>query len=349
MSPNAAFIALLDTIKFSRVLASDDIGVRAYSTAIASLQAYPYPLISPSEITLLPGCGEKIASLFQEFITSANSSISVVNGLLASPSFTTLKLFASIWGVGPVGAREFFYDRRWKSLDDIIDHGWDSLTRAQQVGVKYFDEFASAIPRVEAEAIAATVGATAAKVRPGMQYTIVGGYRRGKTHIHDVDILLSHTDHAQTTDGFIRMLVAALEQSGHITHTLHLGGETVDTRATMNAHSYGFDPLEKALVVFLSPTSGLHRRVDIIVAPPVSVGSALLGWTGATTFERDLRLWCDKKRGWKFTTEGVWKSSGRVAEVDGRWKPGEEMVDAERRLVEGIGLKWLEPSQRCTG
>jgi DNA polymerase/3'-5' exonuclease PolX len=332
------------------MLTSDAIGVRAYSTAIAAIQAYPYPLISPSEITLLPGCDGKLAALFQEFITSPNNSISVVDELLASPSFNTLKLFASIWGVGPTGAREFYYDRRWRSLDDIIDHGWDSLTRAQQVGAKYFDEFASAIPRAEAEAIASIVGATADKIRPGMQHTIVGGYRRGKAHIHDVDIIVSHTDHSQTTGGFIRMLVSALEQSNHITHTLHLGHEIANTQ-TVSAHRYGFDSLEKALVVFLSPTSGLHRRVDLIVAPPVSVGSALLGWTGATTFERDLRLWCEKQRGWKFTSEGLFErtTGRRVTEVDGEWKPGEEMADAERRVMEGMGLKWLEPGGRCTG
>ncbi|RPA93175.1 Nucleotidyltransferase [Choiromyces venosus 120613-1] len=350
ISPNAEFISLLKIIKLSRVLTSDGVGIRAYSTAIATLQAYPYPLISPSEVSLLPGCDGKSSALFQEYINSRDHSLAVVRELEKSPSFNTLKLFCSIWGVGPAGAREFFYDKGWKTLEDIVDHGWSQLTRAQQIGVKYFDEFQSPISRNEAREIAAIVGKAAGKLRAGMDYTIVGGYRRGKMEIHDVDILLSHTTHSMTTGGVIKELVSELEASGHITHTLHLGRELNNT-TTVNAHRYGFDSLEKALVVFLSPSSGQHRRVDIILAPPVSVGSALLGWTGGTTFERDLRLWCDKEHKWKFTSEGVFEriTGRRVAGVDGTWRVGEKMVEVERRLMEGMGLKWLEPCERCTG
>lgn len=340
----------MDTIKLSRILTSDGVGVRAYSTTIATLQAYPYPLISPSEVSLLPGCDGKSSALFQEYIASPDHSLAVVRELEKSPSFNILKLFSSIWGVGPVGAREFFYDKGWKTLEDIVDHGWGQLTRAQQIGVKYFDEFQSPISRNEAREIAAVVGKAAGKLRAGMDYTIVGGYRRGKMEIHDVDILLSHTTHSMTTGGVVKELVSELEASGHITHTLHLGRELNNT-TTVNAHRYGFDSLEKALVVFLAPTSGLHRRVDIILAPPVSVGSALLGWTGGTTFERDLRLWCDREHGWKFTSEGVFErvTGRRVTGVDGTWRVGEKMVEAERRVVEGVGLRWLEPCERCTG
>jgi DNA polymerase IV len=45
--PNAGFIDELKTIRKIRVLAGDSIGVRAYSTSIASIAAYPYPLQSP--------------------------------------------------------------------------------------------------------------------------------------------------------------------------------------------------------------------------------------------------------------------------------------------------------------
>ncbi|CUS07925.1 unnamed protein product [Tuber aestivum] len=350
ISPNAEFISLLDTIKLSRTLTSDGVGIRAYSTKIATLQAYPYPLVSPSEVSLLPGCDGKSSALFQEYMTSPDHSLAVVRELEKSPSFSALKLFSSIWGVGPAGAREFFYDRGWKTLEDVVDHGWGQLTRAQQIGVKYFDEFQSPISRNEAREIAAVVGKAAGKLRAGMDYTIVGGYRRGKMEIHDVDIILSHTTHTMTTGGVVKELVLELEASGHITHTLHLGRELNNT-TTINTHSYGFDSLEKALVVFLAPTSGLHRRVDIILVPPVSVGSALLGWTGGTTFERDLRLWCDKEHGWKFTSEGVFEriTGRRVAGIDGTWRVGEKMVEAERRVMEGVGLRWLEPCERCTG
>lgn len=44
--PNAAFIDQLKRVRTIRALTSDKIGVRAYSSSIASLAAYPYPLKS---------------------------------------------------------------------------------------------------------------------------------------------------------------------------------------------------------------------------------------------------------------------------------------------------------------
>lgn len=45
--PNSSFIDLLKKIRKQRILNGDQVGVRAYSTSIASLAAYPYLLQSP--------------------------------------------------------------------------------------------------------------------------------------------------------------------------------------------------------------------------------------------------------------------------------------------------------------
>lgn len=68
---NQAFIEHLLKIKEARTLTLDEIGVRAYSTSIASLSAYPRFITYPSEIARLPGCSEKIATLWAEWYTSA--------------------------------------------------------------------------------------------------------------------------------------------------------------------------------------------------------------------------------------------------------------------------------------
>ena len=54
ISPNQAFICQLKKIKLARLLTLDEIGVRAYSSTIASLAAYPYPIQSTREILALP-------------------------------------------------------------------------------------------------------------------------------------------------------------------------------------------------------------------------------------------------------------------------------------------------------
>lgn len=205
------------------------------------------------------------------------------------------------------------------------------------------------------------IGRHATRLHPGMKYTLVGGYRRGEDAVGGVAVLLSHPDDAQTQSGFVHELVTLLSSGGWVTHTLHLGRELEEDDGEDGAS----DSLEKARVVwrevkyadietktFLKKRNGnLHRRVDIILAPPRSVGTALLHWTGAPTFIRDVELWCEKEKGWKLTSEGVVEagSGERVSGVDGTWRRGEAMQDAEKRVFEGLGLQWVQPDKRCTG
>lgn len=124
---------------------------------IAVLQAYPYPLRSPSEVSLLPGCDVKASSLFAEWLRSdpdpKKRSIQAVVQLEESRSFHILRMLSSVHGVGPTGAREWYYDEGWRTLDDVVEFGWDVLSRTRQVGVKYYDEFQRKISRLEAERI----------------------------------------------------------------------------------------------------------------------------------------------------------------------------------------------------
>ena len=181
MSPNQAFICQLKKIKLARLLTLDEIGVRAYSSSIASLAAYPHTIQSSREILALPGCDQKIAYLFHEYQTS-NGRLQAVVDLEADPVLKVLQEFYEIWGVGAKTAREFYYDKGWRDLDDIIEHGWKSLSRVQQIGLKYYDEFMLKIPRAEVESIAETITKHACLVTDeGIESIIVGGYRRGKS------------------------------------------------------------------------------------------------------------------------------------------------------------------------
>ena len=189
-SPNNNFIDDLKKIKLARLLTLDEIGVRAYSTSIASLAAYPYRIQSTREILALPGCDQKIASLFHEY--KSTGRLQAVEDLEADPALKVLREFYEIWGVGAKTAREFYYDKGWRDLDDIVEYGWKSLSRVQQIGLKYYDEFLLKIPRSEVESITATITCHAKLVTDSnVETIIVGGYRRGKSESGDVDVILS--------------------------------------------------------------------------------------------------------------------------------------------------------------
>ena len=373
-TPNDDFISLLKKIKLARVLTGDDIGVRAYSTSIASIAAYPYKLSSTNEIIHLPGCDEKIAHLFYEWETTGH--LQAVDDMKADPVMTALEAFYNIYGVGAKLARQFYYDKGWRELDDIIENGWHLLNREQQIGLKFYDDFQLKIPRSEVEYIASVATYHAKRVvDDGIECIIVGGYRRGVTENGDVDIILSHREESATRH-LITPVVEALEHSGWITHTLSVlttnsdrDQQPVRYKFGSERPGHGFDTLDKALVVWQDPNwpsraddladnpraknPNPHRRVDIIITPWRTVGCAVSGWTSGTTFQRDLRRYAKHAKGWKFDSSGIrergtgkWLDVEKWTNVKTRAKTWQE---AERRVFEELGLEWREPWERNTG
>ncbi|KAF4827787.1 DNA-directed DNA/RNA polymerase mu [Colletotrichum siamense] len=291
------FIEELKAIRTTRKLMGDQIGVRAYSTSIATLSAYPCNISSP---------------------------------------------------------------QGWRDLDDIVEYGWDDLSRVQQIGVKFYEELKLKITRVEVESIANTILKHARKFSPEYQMVIVGGYRRGKHDSGDVDVIISHPDECATLN-FVEKLVVSLEKSGQITHTLTLSnhnserGQRPVSWDGNQGRGGGFDTLDKALVVWQEPEMSdrgrassvdsasqrpPHRRVDIIISPWKTVGCAVLGWSGDTTFQRDLRRYCKKQRDLKFDSSGIRsRLDGSWLDLEGNGK-APDMLTAERRVFEGLGLDW---------
>ncbi|KAI1193607.1 hypothetical protein F5X97DRAFT_313493 [Nemania serpens] len=364
-SPNCAFIEQLKKIRTLRTLEGDDVGVRAYSTSIAAVASYPYPLSSVSEVARLPGCGPKIEELYRQW--KEDGSLDDVQDAMLTSKMKVLLLFYDIWGVGAKTAHEF-YNRGWRDLDDVIEYGWSKLTRVQQIGVKYYQELQEKIPRAEVEAIANTILHHANERKKGFQMVIVGGYRRGKTASGDVDVVLSHPD-ASATEFFISEIVGSLEKTLHIPHTLTIsdanserGQVPVAWKGEDRKAGSGFDTLDKAMVVWQDPdwdktkaakNPNPHRRVDIIISPWKTAGCAVVGWTGGTTFERDLRRYCKKVKGLKFDSSGVRRrgDGGEWVDVesDAAGNPAPDMLTAEKRVFENLGLEWRSPEERCTG
>ncbi|TRX92951.1 hypothetical protein FHL15_006089 [Xylaria flabelliformis] len=364
-SPNSEFIEQLKKMRTLRTLEMDDVGIRAYSTSIAAVAAYPYTLSSASEVDRLPGCGPKIVELYKQW--KNYGYLEDVEEAASNPKMKVLLLFYDIWGVGAKTANDF-YKRGWRDLDDVVEHGWDDVTRVQQIGVKYYEELQEKIPRAEVESISKVILEHANRIRVGFQMVIVGGYRRGKASSGDVDVLLSHPD-PSATDYFINEIVASLEGTGHITHTLTLSSKNSERgqaplawKGDSRKPGSGFDTLDKALVVWQDPNwdrtkasnnPNSHRRVDIIISPWKTAGCAVVGWTGGTTFERDLRRYCKKVKQLKFDSSGV-----RMRENGGDWvdlesdadgNPAPDMLTAEKRVFERLGLTWRPPEERCTG
>lgn len=151
------------------------------SCSLILSDSFYLPFKSDADSETCAGCDQKIAHLFHEYQTS-NGKLHAVADIEADPVLKVLREFYEIWGVGAKTARDFYYDKGWRDLDDIVEDGWKSLSRVQQIGLKYYDEFMLKIPRAEVESIAATITKHACLVTDkDIESIIVGGYRRGKS------------------------------------------------------------------------------------------------------------------------------------------------------------------------
>ncbi|KAE9367852.1 Nucleotidyltransferase [Stipitochalara longipes BDJ] len=363
--PNESFLSELRIIKQARILSGDVIGRRAYSAAVAAIASYPYSLTSAYELARLPGCKEKMAKHWQEWKELGH--VKEADEVRSDPDFQVLNLFYNIHGAAEASAHEFL-NNGWRSLDDIVEQGWHSISRDQQIGVKYYDEFLQRIPRDEVERISNVVLDHANHIRDGFQMVICGGYRRGKPDSGDVDVVLSHPNE-NATHRFLVELLESLEDHGYITHRLNVSMKNSDRgqkplawKGNNPRKKSGFDTLDHSFLVWQDPNwsskdedlkrdpearnPNVHRRVDIIISPWKTAGCAVLGWSGGTMFQRDLRNYTRHQLGLKFDSSGV----RRVA--TGEWmdleKGDGDMLAKEKRVFSGLELEWRDPTERCT-
>ncbi|KAJ8293969.1 Sorting nexin-41 [Rhodotorula toruloides] len=122
-------------------------------------------------------------------------------------------------------------------------------------------------------------------------------YRRGKEFSNDVDILITYPHRDGEERGVLQALVERMQQKNLIPEDgiLTLTTCGTDRIITPNRSATLLDALDKALIIFRHPANGTtrvrdkYRRVDLVVTTWREWGSAVVGWTGSTQFERDLR------------------------------------------------------------
>nr|XP_031863438.1 uncharacterized protein CI109_001314 [Kwoniella shandongensis]KAA5530510.1 hypothetical protein CI109_001314 [Kwoniella shandongensis] len=327
--------------------------VLSYRRSLSMIKSVPRRLKSGKEAMQLIGVGDKVAQRIDEFLQSG--FVAESEAILASPRFQALNLFASVYTIGHHKAKELYDRHHCRTLEDVRLHFEaveeespevrmkDRLRRRKRGGMKQVeiveewialkDELDAKIPREEVQEIADCVMEHLDAFIPGCEYTICGGYRRGKPQSNDVDVVFCPPKDDQDI-GLLRDLYLRLSELGIITHVLHVTHREVNE--PIHASPQNFDNLDKAFVIFKLPGKGrLHRRVDLISAPKDRYASAVLSWSGSMMFERDLKRYAENERGYKFR-------AGLI-----RVTTGEEFnLETERDIFSFLGLRYVPPELR---
>lgn len=124
-----------------------------------------------------------------------------------------MSLFAGVWGAGVETSKQWFA-QGFRTLDDLRQRA--RLTRTQQIGLKYYDDFNTRIPRDEVTRIETIVKQTADEVVPGLMIETCGSFRRLKSSCGDIDMLITFKDGRKYIhEAILAPLVDKLKQIGN--------------------------------------------------------------------------------------------------------------------------------------
>ncbi|GAA5990221.1 hypothetical protein JCM10908_005880 [Rhodotorula pacifica] len=317
----------------------------SYATAVSVIIGTPYRITSVEQAQQLPKIGPKLIKKIEEFLKTGKIQDSL--NVLASNEFKTLSLLTTVHGIGPKKARTLYEEHGVRTLEQLGPFLNDDEKKRMR---KYHAHLCEKISRSEVESIHEFVKIQLNKIQRGSFSLLCGGYRRAKEYSNDVDILITFPHAEGVERGVLKQLVDRLCDKGLIPPdgvlSLSEAGTNRDSSLLANKPATRIDALDRALVIFRHPPDAAavggreryedkYRRVDLIVTRWGSWGSAVVGWTGSTQFERDLRRHAERQ-GFKFDSGGI-----RTRDTD---LPVE--ATTEEDVFRVLGLEYIPPELR---
>ncbi|GER32315.1 DNA polymerase lambda family protein [Striga asiatica] len=167
----------------------DDRRSFSYYKAIPVIEKLPFKIESGDQVKDLPGIGKSLQDHIQEIVNTGK--LSKLEHFEKDEKVRTITLFGEVWGIGPATAVKL-YEKGYRTLDDLKNE--ESLTNSQKLGLKYFDDIRTRIPRHEVQEMESLIQKVGEEILPGVVIVCGGSYRRGKASCGDMDIVITHPD-----------------------------------------------------------------------------------------------------------------------------------------------------------
>uniref|UniRef100_T1JNH2 BRCT domain-containing protein n=1 Tax=Strigamia maritima TaxID=126957 RepID=T1JNH2_STRMM len=359
---------------------SEDYGrALAFIKASAVLKSLPFTVSKLSQVSKLKNIGKHSLSIIQDILEDGISN--EVEQITKDNWFITVKLFNSVFGVGPVVANRW-YQIGLRTIDDIkqLQHNGQLQTAGDiakiNYGIAFHSELNTPLLKSEAENILQFFKFESEKISPGIQLSLAGGFRRGKSQGHDVDILVTHPIEGEEI-GFLPKLHQRLTELQLILYGYFHKNSFSEVKAlqqlekrTVQQNGAAIDDFEKCFYIFRMPTKAASNdfsnisldgeilppksefarivelaecernwkavRVDVIITPAHQFPFALVGWTGNKNFNRSIRNYAKKKLNMRLTSNGLWSYTNQQRIC----------ASSEKDIFNLLNLDYINPEDR---
>ncbi|XP_074531627.1 DNA nucleotidylexotransferase [Halichoeres trimaculatus] len=318
----------------------------AFRRAASVLKSLPSAVQSLGATQDLPCLGEHSKAVMKEILQYGHSF--EVEKTLSDERYQTLKLFTSVFGVGPKTADKW-YRRGLRSFSDVLTDSSIQLNRMQQSGFLHYGDISRAVSKAEARALRSIIDEAVHEITPDAVLALTGGFRRGKEFGHDVDFIVT-TPQGGKEETLIPGIINRLTKQGILLFSDYQASTFDMTK--LPCHRFeAMDHFAKCFLILRLEGSqvegGLHAaegdsrgwravRVDLVSPPMDRYAFALLGWTGSRQFERDLRRFARMERNMLLDNHALYDKSKK------------EFLAAttEKDIFAHLGLEYIEPWQR---
>ena len=246
------------------------------------------------------------------------------------PEFASFVNLTKIYGIGPAKAKILYKKHHIVSHKDLSKKMISTpsiLNPKQKIGLKYFTDLDTRIPRKEIDAYKRKFTAIQ-KLVPGLIFSINGSYRRGLGSSGDIDVLITASNPSKTPESVRKHFIKLLLQKGIIIETLAAG----------KTKFMGVSKLTKR---------SKARHIDIIDTTPEKYCFAQLYFTGSGGFNIQMRTHA-KNKGYILNEQGI-----NDLQTKKPVKPsliqsiiGKPLLKSEKDIFNFLGLKYLQPSKR---
>ncbi|KEH22317.1 putative DNA-directed DNA polymerase [Medicago truncatula] len=302
----------------------------SYYKAISVIEKLPFKIESADQIKNLPSIGKSMEDHIQEIITTGK--LSKLEHFETDEKVQTISLFGEVWGIGPATALKL-YEKGHRTLDDLRND--DSLTNAQKLGLKYFDDIRHRIPRHEVQEMEQILQKVGENVLPGVTIICGGSYRRGKATCGDIDIIVTHPD-GTSHKGFLPKFVKRLKDMSFLREDLIYSTHSEEGTDSGVDTYFGFCTY---------PGRELRHRIDLKVYPRDIYAFGLVAWTGNDVLNRRLRQQAESK-GFRLDDTGLFPAIQGSGGKRGTKGTANMKLYTEKEVFEFLGFPWLEPHER---